>query len=196
MNDEPRFKRRNYFIDKKFQTLFAVKFLLVLLVAAVAALGLFLYYTSGTITIGYDGSEINLDQTNDFFLRALIISFIGLIILTSLVATTVIIFISHKIAGPIFHFKKTLTEIGKGNLTIRMRLREKDQFKVLADEINAMTSGMDEKVGIIKTQAAELSHLILEMSMNQEIQFPAREMQQKLLQLQDAANHFTTSPHQ
>ena len=180
---------------ERFQTLFDVKFLIVLIIAAIAALGLFLYYTSGTITIGYDGSEINLDQTNDFFLRTLIISFSGLIIVTSLIATTVIIFISHKIAGPLFNFKKNLAEISRGDLTIRIRLREKDQCKALAEEINEMTSVMDAKVGIVKMKAAELSRLIDELSRNQEIQLSAQEMRRRLLELQDAVNHFTTSPH-
>jgi methyl-accepting chemotaxis protein len=194
MNERPQYKRRNYFIDKRFQTLFAVKFLVVLVIAAIAALGLFLYYTSGTITIGYDGSEINLDQTNDYFLRTLIISFIGLLIVTGLIAATVIVFISHKIAGPLFNFKKNLAEISKGDLTVRMRLRAKDQCKALAEEINEMTSAVDAKVGIVKTQVAELSRLIDELSAHPELQLPAQEMRRRLLELDAAANHFKTSP--
>ncbi len=194
MSDRPHFKRRNYFIDKRFQTLFAFKFLIVLIIAAVAALGLVLYYTSGTITIGYDGSEINLDQTSDFFFRTLIISFIGLILVTNLIAVTVIIFISHKIAGPLFSLEKNLAEISKGDLTIRISLRDKDQCKVLAVEINEMASVLDTKIGIVKTQIADLSRLIDEMPRNQEVELSAQEMRRRLLELQDAANHFTTSP--
>ncbi|MDA8125833.1 MAG: methyl-accepting chemotaxis protein [Deltaproteobacteria bacterium] len=194
MNDRPQYKRRNYFIDKRFQSLFVVKFLIVLIAAAIVALGLFLYYTSGTITIGYDGSEINLDQTNDYFLRTLLISFIGLIVVTSLIATTVIVFISHKIAGPLFHFKKNLAEISRGDLTVRMRLRENDQCKALAENINEMTSVMDAKMGIVKAQAVELARLIDASAGNPGDRLPAEEMRRRILELQDAANHFTTSP--
>jgi methyl-accepting chemotaxis protein len=193
MNDRPRFKRRHYFINKEFQTLFAVKFLIVLIIAAVAAMGLYLYHTAGTITIGYDGSEINLDQTNNFFLQTVILSIIGLIVFSGIIAVTLMIFISHKIVGPLFNIEKNLAEISWGDLTIRIQLRGRDQFETLADEINQMTSVMDAKFSVVKNQVADLSRLIDEISPNQGIQLPVPEMRRRLSELQSAANYFTTS---
>nr|MBC8359943.1 methyl-accepting chemotaxis protein [Candidatus Desulfatibia profunda] len=201
MTDKKTYRRRNYFIDKKYQTAFAFKFLIVLIIAASVSLVLFTYYTRGTVTIGYNGLEINLDNTNNFFLPVLSVWVTLLILATSIVAAVVMIFISHKIAGPLFHIKQALAEVAKGNLTTRVHLRKKDQCKSLADAINEVTTTLDGTIGNIKTQSAEISCLIDEMlataasnpPLHQEIEHPLQELRKKITELQDATNHLKTS---
>ena len=45
---------------------------------------------------------------------------------------------SNRIAGPVYRFKKVLAEISGGNLDITIRLREKDDLKDLAEDLNLM----------------------------------------------------------
>ncbi len=46
--------------------------------------------------------------------------------------------LSHRIAGPVYHFEKVCKEIKKGNKTIRVNLRKGDAFNDLAEEFNSM----------------------------------------------------------
>jgi methyl-accepting chemotaxis protein len=193
--------RKNYFINKKFQIAFSIRFLVLIVLAAIAALGLFLYNSQGTLTTGYSGSELKLLKTSVFFLPMLLMSTIGVIIVTGIIGILVLIYLSHRIAGPIFRFQKVLVEIDKGDLTHRFKLRENDQFKELADRINDLARTMDAKVGRIKVQAVELSRLMQELnalsashpSLKKELERPLHEISQRLSELQDAANHFKTS---
>ncbi|MBN1662765.1 MAG: methyl-accepting chemotaxis protein [Deltaproteobacteria bacterium] len=201
MNNKPSFRRRHYFIDKKFQTGFAVKFLVIVAVAVIAGLVLFLYYSTGTITAGYTGSEVKLLKTGAFFLPTLLASTFAIIFVSGSVAIIVMILISHRIAGPLYRFEKILTELYNGDLTLRFSLRKNDQLKDLADRINGLSAIMDEKIGNIKTQAIELDRLASELQMlaashpaiEKDIERLIKEIKQRLVELQDAAQHFKTT---
>ncbi len=48
------------------------------------------------------------------------------------------IFLTHRIAGPVFKIRKTVRLIGEGQLSERIYLRKYDEYKNLADELNGM----------------------------------------------------------
>jgi len=48
------------------------------------------------------------------------------------------LFYSHKIAGPVYRFKKVTEEVAKGNFDIEINLRKNDEFKDLAESMNTM----------------------------------------------------------
>ena len=58
-------------------------------------------------------------------------------------------FLSHRIAGPIYHFEKVCREIKAGDKQARVKLREGDAMSDLAEEFNSMldtiTKGGDKK---------------------------------------------------
>lgn len=197
MNDKPNFKRRNYFIKKKFQTSFALKFLIIIIVTVIAASGLFLYNMKGTMTIGYRGSMVDLDYSTGYFLPWLLTSTFSIIIVMGLIATSVLVFISHRFAGPLFRFESILTEIERGNLTLKFDLRGNDQFTELADRINQLTTTMNRKVGDIKKQTAEITTLVSDLkahpSLNNKLEQPLEEITVKIKRLQDSVNFYKTS---
>ena len=105
MSEKSLFRRRHYFIDKKFQTSFTIDFLLIIVIAAIALMLLFLFYSHETVTVGYTGSEVKLLNTSDFFLPTLLLSTFAIIIISGVVGIIVLILISHRIAGPLFRFE-------------------------------------------------------------------------------------------
>ena len=46
--------------------------------------------------------------------------------------------LSHRTAGPMYHFKRIFSDIQKGDLTARIHLRPKDDFQDVAQECNKM----------------------------------------------------------
>lgn len=61
------------------------------------------------------------------------------------------IFLSHKIAGPIYRFDQSFKEIKDGNLSIRVKLRKFDEVKELVTSFNEMAESLDKKVARMKT---------------------------------------------
>ncbi|MBI4358764.1 MAG: methyl-accepting chemotaxis protein [Candidatus Omnitrophica bacterium] len=60
------------------------------------------------------------------------------------------IFLTHKIAGPIFKLGQYFRALGKGDLTVRIKFRKFDEIHYVADQFNEMTEALDARVGKIK----------------------------------------------
>ncbi|MDP3110508.1 MAG: methyl-accepting chemotaxis protein [Thermodesulfovibrionales bacterium] len=203
MANKPPFRRRNYFINKKFQTNFSIKFLVVIVIEAIMALGLFLYLSKGTLTTGYIGSELKISRTYDFFLPMLLLSNIIIVGVTGIIGIAVLIFMSHRIAGPMFRFEKVLDEISKGDLTYKFKLRQGDQFKELEKRINELTGTLDSKTGNLKSGLTEISKMLSRLqtlasahSTDKDFERLLQDISKKLIELQEAANYFKTSQDQ
>ncbi|MEK6540080.1 MAG: methyl-accepting chemotaxis protein, partial [Deltaproteobacteria bacterium] len=178
-----------------------VKFLIIILIEAFLAAGLFLYLSKGTLTTGYSGSELRIARTYDFFLPMLLLSNLIIVGISAVIGIAVLIFLSHRLAGPLYRFENILDTIKKGDLTQRFKLREKDQFVELANSINEHTDTLDKNMGHLKAGVMEFSQLISKMqtaltsnpSANKELERLLQEMSKKLQELEGAANYFKTS---
>ena len=145
-------RRKNYFIKKSFQTRFSLRFVLLLALEAVLIAGPFLYAAKGTLTTGYSGTELRIENTATFFCVSFVLIVLIASIAMGLAGLLVFIFYSHRIAGPLFRFQKSLQEVTSGDLTGRIRLRHKDQLGDLGDSINQMTGSLDQKIGQLKKE--------------------------------------------
>lgn len=195
MTERPSHPRRRYFINRKFQIEFSLRFLLIIAVAAIAVMLLFFYNSRGTLTAGYSGTEVKLLQTSAYFLPSLIISTIVIAIFACLTGTMVMILLSHRLAGPLFRFQASLDELRSGKMTLRINLREKDQFKELAVRVNALAEVMDGKIGDIKDQASKTARIVADLQSVPASQ-PAllQELADNIAKLQETAGYFQTSP--
>lgn len=201
MDNKKAFRRRNYFIKKKFQIDFSIKFLIVIVIEAILAIGLFTYLSKGTLTTGYLGSELKMASTRDFFLPALLFSNLIIVGVTALVGIVVLVFLSHKLAGPLYRFENALNNIKKGDLTQKFKLREKDQFAELQNSINELASAMDMNVGAMKSGIGKIAKLVSEAqtvydsnpSAKEEMSRLLTEVSKKLQELKNTADYFKTS---
>ena len=65
------------------------------------------------------------------------------------------IFLTHKIAGPLFKLNQYFKRIEKGDLTARIQFRNFDEIKETADRFNEMAASLDAKIGTFKRLAKE-----------------------------------------
>lgn len=151
--------RWRYFIDKPFQLRFLAKFAILILVGAAISIGVLfalqqtqfneLFYfqlndpdviASKTIAMGgdYVNAYFNMNDSYtifDFQLMPIVytsILYLALILIFGL-------FISHKMAGPVYRIKKTLSEINEGNIKledVKFQLRQRDELHDLVDALN------------------------------------------------------------
>ncbi len=66
------------------------------------------------------------------------------------------IFVSHKIAGPVFRFEESARTIANGDFSLRIRLRKGDELHDLADAFNRMTESLE---SIVKENNAVLGRM-------------------------------------
>ena len=158
-------KRSTVFISKRFQAGFSVKFLLLIAAESLLAIALFMYLSRGTFITGYSGTDIVIARTGDYFLPTVLLASLAVIGATAAAGFAIMLYTSHKIAGPLYRFEKSLDEIGNGDLTHRFTLRTDDQLGELAGKLNEFNSNLDGAVRSIQQSAAELETTLAEMLM-------------------------------
>lgn len=139
------YKRRQYFIDKRLQSKYFVLTILLLLTYTLLFVVILLFPYIVPLTFDYPLEEQAKAARMLLALHKSIWPALGAVML---IMSTVSIFITHKIAGPVYRFKKVLVEIADGNLNITIKLRDKDDLKDLAEVFNVV---IDELRGFVKT---------------------------------------------
>lgn len=118
------------------------------------AVGWIIYSTSwsrisNTPDLTIDKLAEIFDEVNSILLRWIFVFLVAIACLS--------IFVSHKIAGPVYRFEKTAKIIASGDLTQRVRLRHGDELKELQDAFNVMA---DSLCNIIKKDREVIEQLI------------------------------------
>lgn len=151
------FKRRQYFINRKFQAGFMLKFFLVLVLGGVLSVAITMLMTRSTLTSSFDGSRLVIEKTNFAILPSVILTNV----ITTIVVGGLVVFVglvvSHKIAGPMFRFEKDLKEISKGDLSKKIHIRNGDQFGTVAENLNRMVVNMNDKMREVQQDLEILS---------------------------------------
>jgi methyl-accepting chemotaxis protein len=110
-------KRKRYMINAKLQLGLFLKWIIVPLVAFSAVL----YYFDGNVYI------------------------LILAIMIILLISWRMLILSHRLAGPIYRLERDLEDIAKGNFSIRIKFRKKDELKSIAEGINRILDEMEKK---------------------------------------------------
>lgn len=131
-------RRRNYFIRKDFQGRFILRFFLAILIGAVVFASILSIFSAHTMTVTYEDSHLRVDRTPKALFLHIVRAYGVYIVLLGVVVSVISLFLSHRIAGPMFRFERSVEEIIKGNLSFRITLRSKDEGKELAGLMNTM----------------------------------------------------------
>lgn len=128
-------KRRNYYIHKQLQTKYLLLTLLLLLTYTfIFVIVIFAPYIL-TLSLDYPLTEKAEAAKMLLLLHGKVWPGIGG---AFLLFGAVSIFISHKVAGPLYRLKKSLLQVTQGNLNVVVKLRKRDDLKDLAEHINML----------------------------------------------------------
>lgn len=149
-------RRKNYFINKEFQSKFIIKFFLLVLGGALLSTYLLFIFSQDTLTSSYQHSRLLIRSTAQTILPAIVYTNLITLVLITIAAILVTLFISHKIAGPMFRLERGLKELGNGDLTQNIKLRQKDQIAKLAETFNITAASLHEKMRLVRSGVQEL----------------------------------------
>jgi methyl-accepting chemotaxis protein len=154
-------KRRIYYIEKEFQTKYILLTIFLLLTYTFAfIIIIFSPYMLTLYLDFYSLSEKAEAARTLLLLHSTVWPGIGGIIL---LFGAVSIFITHKIAGPLYHLKKSISEITEGNLDVKVKLRKRDDLKDLAEQVNMLVDTFRTFVTTVRVDYDLLSDYILEI---------------------------------
>ena len=136
----PKFQRKTIFIKKDLQ----VKFILFVLLSVLFGMVLFGYQFLSFLQNIFKEHPILLQRVYEegpSLIYPLIIKSTIFFALLAIVSAL----LSHRIAGPLYHFEKVCKEVKQGNTKARVRLREGDALSDLAQSFNSMLNVLTKK---------------------------------------------------
>jgi len=179
-------RRKNYFIKKKFQGNFIFRFSFLLILGLVLSGTILYLFSRGTLTTTFVNSRLSIVNTAHYILPGLLGSSLITIVLVSLATAVVIMYLSHRIAGPLYKVERSAQEIGAGDLTLKIRLRSTDEMAKLADCFNQMTEDLKKHLLEIKTKSEDLGKYLTALKEKD----TAKELLEKKRQLDSAIDYF------
>lgn len=157
-------KRRNYFINKQVQGVYAL--FLIMSVGIISLLVSMEILRSFYHSFGGVSGESFFSNIDLFFVIKVVI----LLSLGSLVIGGLSLFASHRIAGPIFRLNKSLKNITKGNYDERLSFRKNDYFQEIAKNFNDMADSFENKLSTensaIHKMSNKLDDIVEQMSLS------------------------------
>ena len=160
------YKRRNYFIDKKFQLMFMMRFSVLVLIGGMLTIAFIYLLGMQSKTVAIQNSRVIVKTTADFILPLLIQAVIAVTIIVGITTGILTLLVSHKISGPLYRFKKVLEALEQGDFSSEFHIRLADQFHELADEINGMIRNTKQKLSGIKNNVVSLKQKLDSLNEN------------------------------
>lgn len=199
MSARPVFRRKRYIIKKGLQFRYiGIVFGLVILASIITG---YTVFATGWMLLGESLASVYpqgrlmyvFKATNAALLRNLLFISPALFILPLL--------FSHRIAGPVYRIEKSILDITKGNLTLKISLRKGDELTDLAEIINAMTENLRNTIALNKEVSAaiqkdldNIKNAISGQTQDRaKIESAVNNLQTKLTELNASINHWITS---
>jgi methyl-accepting chemotaxis protein len=156
--DMMKYKRRKYVVEGNFQGRFILRFVLIIVGVTLLSTGsiLFLFYLKYRHG-GVDPASIIIRATPDGVFDA---SSLFSVVFTPLIAANLLVLIisvplsllySHKIAGPIYRLQQSFDLLLSGEMDFMISLRRRDEFRYLADKMNALVDYMRRNVREVRS---------------------------------------------
>ncbi|HEC79131.1 MAG TPA: HAMP domain-containing protein [candidate division WOR-3 bacterium] len=146
--------RKKYIINKKYQygaIIFALTIIFIIIFISIFVTHYFLLSTiiRKIEQTGYFPRGMELINLS---FKPLVIVIPVIFILLAL-SYIVVIFISHRTAGPLYSLKKAMEQVGEGDLSVRLKFRKNDEIHDVAESFNRMVDGLRKKFGNFKSSS-------------------------------------------
>lgn len=162
-NPSPTYKRRIYFIEKSFQAKFILRFCSLVALAGLLTIVMVYFLAMRSTTVSIVNSRVLVKTTADFMLPILIQTIIVVVVIASLATIVVTLLASHKIAGPLYRFKRSFEDLSNGDFSKDVKIRRFDQLQDVADAFNNMILKVRAGIKGIKEDVAALDQKIKEI---------------------------------
>lgn len=150
------------YIDSGFKRTFIIRFCLGLIAVSLMSSLLFFFLMPGGVTGVYSSFISDFQQAREMLGIALFLIGVFEILMACLFTLVIVLFVSHKVGGPIFKLEQHLEKLKNRELVMPpVCFRCNDQGKILAEKFNAMRTNWH-------APFAELKHNFCKFSIGME----------------------------
>ena len=158
------YKRRNYFIKKNFQGKLILGYFLFMLVGCLIFVVALSWLASDSMTVVYDGNDLQIGQTPFMLLKQVIAAHWFAIVLGGVLVVTLATRITHRIAGPLFNLERSLDKMIDGRLDTVIYLRKNDEGQEIAVKINQFNVELGSDIKKIRKRSQNITELLVRYS--------------------------------
>lgn len=157
------YKRRTLFIQRAFQGKFILWMLgVIVLFGVCSAFILYLLLASDLESESFS-AHVRIADTWQKLGLSIVVGNAVSAVFSGISVVMVVLYLSHKIAGPMYRFQQIFTRIGAGDLEAPTHLRENDQMKELASALDDMLVQLrqqrDRRIGALQDARGTLARI-------------------------------------
>jgi len=110
------------------------------------------------------------------------------------------VFVSHRIAGPLYRFRKVFGAVASGDLSVRAKLRKGDYLGKESDSLNEMIASLRAKIESIQSHQGETQTVLtalkqsIERGSIEDMQRQLEELHVQMEELKASIRQFRTHP--
>ena len=157
-------RRRNYFIKKDLQGKYIFSFFIFVILGSILFTAILSFLSADTLTIVYDNYNVKIGQTPLMLLKEILSAHLIFIVTGGLLVVVLSMFLTHRFAGPLFRFEKSVEDMISGNFAFQIWLRNKDEGKELAEKINRLIMMLSATLKDLKQMNADMESTLSDTS--------------------------------
>ena len=146
MTDTKNYRRKNYFIKKRFQGRYMFNFYLLLTLLLLVFIILLSYNTAQHLTITYENYDLQVASTPVVLFKHFLTASWIIMIPLGLLLAWVVMRHTHRIAGPLYKFEIVLEQMSRGVLDPNVRLRKNDDGQEVVTRLREVNHFLSAKV--------------------------------------------------
>ena len=154
--------RRHYFIDKRFQTRFILKFCAIVITSSLLIGVLVFFLARGSTTVAIENTEVLVKGTADFILPILVETVLVALLFSGIAVLILTLLASHKISGPLYRLKREIDALSSADFRRNFGIRADDQVQELAKSLDSMCVCLREEHSRLKERYKVLTDYLNE----------------------------------
>jgi hypothetical protein len=158
--NRPHQPRRIKLINRGFQIGLMIKFLLANAAVLVLFGGVMYLFLHAEIESNLQSAHATYRTLGEMLFPIILTLSLLILAILSVTIVFVILYASHRIAGPMYRFHHALSELGNRNLKALTRIREDDQLVEISTALEAVRDRWSSDVAQLRRLAAELREQI------------------------------------
>ena len=126
--------------------------------------GILALLSADSMTMVYQDNDLRIGQTPFMLIKQLLTAHWISIVVGSAFVVVGAMFITHRLAGPMFRLERAVDNMVSGQLNDVIYLREKDEGKELAAKLNQFNTKLSENISEIRKRSQNIDDLLAQYS--------------------------------
>jgi len=149
---ERKWKRRNYFIKREFQGRYILSLFALVIIGSILLTAIFTFCSELRVTMNCFSSG----KTPSLCLAEMLRTYWMSIISGGIIGAVIWAVLTHRVAGPLYRFERTIDKMALGDLDFNIKLRKHDEGKDLAEAVNRLKNILASNIDSMRELSDEI----------------------------------------